>query len=245
MTANNASLEVLREPQPVVSVANVTCGYGRTTVLRDVSVALQPGSFTALVGPNGAGKTTLVRAISGHLPISSGRISISDAEVTRLPAHHRAAAGMCLIPEGRGIYKGLTVMENLRMQARRHSLEEGLELAFGAFPVLERRLGQKAGTLSGGEQQMLAMSAAYMSRPKVVIVDEASTGLAPVVVDQVFLSLAALARGGVTLLVVDQYANRILGMADYAYVLGRGSVAYQGRAADLLRSNLFEKYLAE
>jgi branched-chain amino acid transport system ATP-binding protein len=221
----------------------VTAGYGSTTVLRDVSLRVPAGEVTALLGPNGAGKTTLLRTISGFVPTTGGRIRMYGQEVGRMRPDRRAGLGLCHVPEGRGIFRGLTVRENLLMQAGRGTEADSIERAVSAFAILGDRLAQRAGTLSGGQQQMLAMAAAYVRDPSLVIVDEASLGLAPIVVDEIFTFLADRASGGAALLIVDQFVARALAMATSAYVLQRGTVVYSGSAADLLDGDLFERYL--
>jgi branched-chain amino acid transport system ATP-binding protein len=211
-------------------------------VLRNVSLVVPAGSVVALLGPNGAGKSTLLRAISGLLPIGEGSLRVAGQDVTKQPAQRRFANGLCHVPEGRGVFRGLTVRENLRLQAIAGAESEALERAVAAFPILGRRLGQRAGTLSGGEQQMLAM-AAYVRRPKLVLVDEASLGLAPIIVDEIFGFLKQCTLEGAALLIVDQFARRALEMASTAYVLRRGRIVHDGSAADLLDSDLFDSYL--
>ncbi|MFE1795891.1 ABC transporter ATP-binding protein [Streptomyces sp. NPDC059517] len=230
---------------PALELRDVSARYGETTVLRDVSLTVRPGRVTALIGPNGAGKTTSLRVASGLLAPAAGQVLVDGADVTRTAPHRRAGLGLCHIPEGRGIYRNLTVRENLAMMAARGAVEEGIEKAAAAFPVLGNRLGQKAGTLSGGEQQMLALSAAHLRSPHLVLVDEPSLGLAPIVVDLVFEFLETLKSEGIALLLVDQYALRSLKVADTAYVLRRGRIAYSGDAATLLDGNMFEQYIGE
>ncbi|MFE7069101.1 ABC transporter ATP-binding protein [Streptomyces sp. NPDC057620] len=230
---------------PALELRDVSARYGETTVLRDVSLTVRPGRVTALIGPNGAGKTTSLRVASGLLAPAAGQVLVDGADVTRTAPHRRAGLGLCHIPEGRGIYRNLTVRENLAMMASRGAVEEGIEKAAAAFPVLGNRLGQKAGTLSGGEQQMLALCAAHLRRPHLVLVDEPSLGLAPIVVDLVFEFLETLKAEGIALLLVDQYALRSLKVADTAYVLRRGRIAYSGDAAPLLDGNMFEQYIGE
>jgi branched-chain amino acid transport system ATP-binding protein len=224
-------------------VRGLEAGYGTTTVLRDVSLRAPAGSVTALLGPNGAGKTTLLRTISGFLPASAGTIEMAGQDVTRWRPHRRAASGLCHVPEGRGIFRGLSVRENLLMQAGRRSEDEAIERAASAFPILGQRLSQRAGTLSGGQQQMLAMAAAYVRDPLLVLVDEASLGLAPIVVDEIFEFLEQRTADGTALLIVDQFVTRALQMASAAYVLQRGTIAFEGSADELLQGDVFERYL--
>ncbi|MDT9592146.1 ABC transporter ATP-binding protein [Nocardioides zeae] len=228
-----------------LELRGVDCSYGDTQVLRDVSLVVRPGRVTALIGPNGAGKTTSLRVASGLLRPTTGTVLLGGEDITGVPTHRRSTRGLCHVPEGRGVYRNLTVQENLTMQAPRGTVAAGIERATAAFPVLGQRLQQKAGTLSGGEQQMLSLSAAYLRNPSVVLVDEPSLGLAPIIVDVVFEFLQTLGAEGVSLLLVDQFAIRSLSIADHAYVLRRGRVAYDGPADELLDGNMFEQYIGE
>jgi branched-chain amino acid transport system ATP-binding protein len=230
---------------PALELKDVSASYGTTAVLRKVSLTVAPGSVTALIGPNGAGKTTSLRVASGLMKPSSGEVLVDGVDVTKTSAARRAKSGMCHVPEGRGVYRNLTVKENLLMQASTTSAKESIDIATSVFPRLGERLSQKAGTLSGGEQQMLALSAAYVAQPKLVLVDEPSLGLAPIIVDLVFDFLKTLREKGVALLLVDQYALRTLAIADHAYVLRRGEIAYDGEAAALLQGNMFEQYIGD
>jgi branched-chain amino acid transport system ATP-binding protein len=226
-----------------LALQGVHAGYGTTTVLRDVTLRVPAGAVTALLGPNGAGKTTLLRTVSGFVPASSGHVHIGGEDVTALRPHRRAALGLCHVPEGRGVFRGLSVRENLLMQAGRGSEREAVDRAASAFPILGERLDQRAGTLSGGQQQMLAMAAAYVRNPSLVLIDEASLGLAPIVVDEIFAFLEQRTAEGAALLIVDQFVTRALEMASTAYVLHRGTVAFEGSADELLRGDVFERYL--
>jgi branched-chain amino acid transport system ATP-binding protein len=228
---------------PAVAVEGLTTGYGRTLVLRDLSLTVPEGEVTALLGSNGAGKTTLLRAICGFLPAMKGTVRVLGEDVTRLAPHRRFAAGLCHIPEGRGVFRSLTVRENLAMQATRGGEKAAVERAAAAFPILGERVAQIAGTLSGGQQQMLAMAAAYVRNPRLVLVDEPSLGLAPIVVDEIFEFLQRIVAEGSSLLLVDQFAVRVLEMASTAYVLRRGRVAYQGSAKALADSDVFGQYM--
>ena len=235
------------DPAPGVPAAlelsGVTCGYGRTVVLRDVSVTVSAGQVVALLGPNGAGKTTLLRTVSGFLRPSRGRVSLFGEDVTGTSAYRRFDRGLCHIPEGRGVFRSLSVKENLTMQARKGQETEAIARAVDAFPILGSRMGQLARTMSGGEQQMLAMAAAYLRDPKLVLVDEASLGLAPLIVDQIFGFMERIAAEGAALLVVDQFAVRALAMADRAYVLSRGAITYAGPPSALSEQELVKHYL--
>jgi branched-chain amino acid transport system ATP-binding protein len=224
-------------------VSGLETGYDGTTVLRDVSLTVPAGEVTALLGPNGAGKSTLLRAVSGFLPASKGSITLFGEDVTKHAAHRRFAAGLCHVPEGRGVFRSLTVRENLLMQARKGEEGEAIERATSAFRILEERMGQVAGTLSGGQQQMLAMASAYVRNPRLVLVDEASLGLAPLVVEEIFAFLHRITTEGAALLIVDQFVMRALGMATTAYVLRRGEVVYAGNARELADGDLFSHYV--
>ena len=239
-TATDQGPTPIQEPALVVS--GLEAGYGTTTVLRNVSLQVAAGEVTALVGPNGAGKSTLLRTVAGLLPATKGSVELFGTTVTRTAAHRRFAAGLCLVPEGRGIFRSLSVRENLVMQSRTGEESTAIERATDAFPILRERLGQTAGTLSGGQQQMLSMAAAYVRSPKLVLVDEASLGLAPLVVDEIFDFLGQLPARGTSLLVVDQFVTRALQLASTAYVLRQGEVVYSGSAGDLLDGDLFSHY---
>ncbi|WP_067673033.1 ABC transporter ATP-binding protein [Nocardia miyunensis] len=230
---------------PALELRGVSASYGTTAVLRDVSLRVAPGSATALLGPNGAGKTTTLRLASGLMKPSTGTVELFGKDITGTAPHRRANDGLCHIPEGRGVYRNLTVRENLAMQSTKATGKDAVDKAISAFPVLGKRLSQKAGTLSGGEQQMLALSAAYLSEPRVVLVDEPSLGLAPIIVDTVFEFLNTLRSSGIGLLLVDQFALRVLEIADHAYVLRRGAIVYDGDPQTLLDGNMFEKYVGE
>jgi branched-chain amino acid transport system ATP-binding protein len=221
----------------------IVAGYGDATVLRDVDLAVPPASVVALLGPNGAGKTTLLRAASGLLPLWRGTIALDDVDVTHCQAHALAAAGICHVPEGRGVFPGLSVRENVLLQAKPGREAAALERATSVFPVLGRRLGQLAGTLSGGEQQMLALSRAYVSNPSVVLLDEVSMGLAPKIVDEIFEFLERLKDEGVSLLLVEQYVTRALALADYVYLLHKGEVTFRGEPSELDHADVFREYL--
>jgi branched-chain amino acid transport system ATP-binding protein len=231
------------DAQPALRLSGLAGGYGQTAVIRGLSLEVGPGSVTALLGPNGAGKTTLLKIVSGLLHATSGSILLGGKDVTHAATNRRIADGLCHIPQGRGVFRNLTVRENLVMQSVRRHESEAIEKAVSIFPVLKQRLGQPAGLLSGGEQQMLALSRAYVRDARVILVDEPSFGLAPIVVDAVFGHLQTISKQGVALLLVDQFVTRALEIAQSVYVLGRGEVVFAGTAADLRRSDLFERYL--
>lgn len=231
---------------PALELRNIEASYGQTAVLRGVSIKVQPGTVTALIGPNGAGKSTSLRVASGLMKPTSGEVLLHGQKVNHKSAARRAKGGLCHVPEGRGVYRNLTVRENLLMQSSTTGdSRESIDIAAEVFPRLGERLSQKAGTLSGGEQQMLALSAAYVAKPSIVLVDEPSLGLAPIIVDAVFEFLKTLRTKGISLLLVDQYALRTLAIADHAYVLRRGEIVYDGDAAGLVEGNMFERYIGE
>jgi branched-chain amino acid transport system ATP-binding protein len=227
----------------VLEITSVCAGYGRTEVLRDVSLQVPQGSVAALLGPNGAGKTTLLRAASGLLRPSRGVVAVRGEDVTRCAPHERTRRGLCLIPEGRGVFPHLTVRENLLLWVPPWQKDRRLDKALEAFPVLAERLDQLAGTMSGGQQQMLALSRCYLSHPSVVLLDEVSMGLAPRIVDEIFEALRRLANSGVALLLIEQYVSLALEMADVVYVLNRGEVAFSGPPTALDGDELMKRYL--
>jgi branched-chain amino acid transport system ATP-binding protein len=222
---------------------SLTIGYGGSAVVHDVTLEVPQGGAVALLGPNGAGKSTLLRAAAGLLRPMSGRVVLVGSDVTKERVDERARRGLCGIPDGRGVFPSLTVRDNLILQSDRHRQQEAIQLATDAFPILGARLKQVAGTLSGGEQQMLALSRAYVSDPRVVLVDEVSLGLAPVVVDQLFDFLSTLLARGTALLIVEQYVSRALGIAAEVYVLSRGRVVLQAASSQVSEADLFERYL--
>ena len=228
---------------PLLELDRVTAGYGGAVVLRDVSLSVAASGVVALLGPNGAGKTTLLRTAAGLLRPMTGRVRLAGADVTGRPAHEIARAGLCHLPEGRGIFPSLTVRENLLLAAPRSRQSEAVEVAGEKFPVLEKRLRQLAGSLSGGEQQMLALARAFLAEPKLVVVDEPSLGLSPIVVEQIFQSLQSIVDTGVGLLLVEQYVNRALELADTAYILNRGEIVFSGPASEVSGTAVFEQYL--
>jgi branched-chain amino acid transport system ATP-binding protein len=226
-----------------LALAGVSAGYGGVTVLRGVDLVVPAGSIVALLGPNGAGKTTLLRTASGLLRPTAGRVLVGGRDVTGRAPNKRARAGLCLIPEGRGIFRSLTVRENLRMLVPPWRSDNSVDRALDAFPVLRQRLGQIAGTLSGGQQQMLALARTYLADPEVILLDEVSMGLAPKVVGEIFETLHDLAGHGVALLLVEQYINRALEMADQVVLLDRGRVVFDGSPADLDEDTVVKRYL--
>jgi branched-chain amino acid transport system ATP-binding protein len=226
----------------MLALESVVGGYGETTVLRDISLTVPEASVVALLGANGAGKTTVMRVASGELRPRAGRVVMDGHDISTAPPFRRWKLGVCHIPEGRAVFPGLTVRENLVTFAKAGA-DEALTRATEAFPVLAQRMGQRAGTLSGGEQQMLALARAYVTEPRVVLLDEVSMGLAPKVVDDIFAFIGLLASTGASLLLVEQYVTRALELADHVYVMSRGRVTFSGPPADLDEENVLAGYL--
>ena len=210
--------------------------YGQVEALKGVTLGVDRGEIVALIGANGAGKTTTLKMISGVRPARRGRLRFDGVDITKMPGHLRVSLGLSQAPEGRGIFPGMSVIENLEMGAydRRDSLDEDFERVFTLFPRLAERRGQMGGTLSGGEQQMLAIGRALMARPKVLLLDEPSMGLAPMLVSQIFAIIKEINEQGTTVLLVEQNAVQALSLADRAYVLELGRVVREAPAGDLL-----------
>jgi branched-chain amino acid transport system ATP-binding protein len=226
----------------MLSLHGVDVGYGGASVVRQVTLHVPGSSVVALIGANGAGKTTLLRAVAGELAPSSGRIVFDGIDLTHASPSTRAAAGVCYVPEGHSIFPSLSAKENLDLFAGRDA-GGSMDRVMHAFPRLAARLRQRAGTLSGGEQQMLAMARAFLSDPKVVLLDEASMGLAPMIVDEIFESLERLAATGVSLLIVEQYVAKVTSIADYVCVLAQGRLSFVGEPAEIDRIDLAAAYL--
>ena len=227
-----------------LQIRGITAGYERSTVLHDVNIEVSSGSVVALIGANGAGKTTLLRTTAGLIKPTAGEILLDGLDVTKWPEHRRSGNGLCLIPEGRGVFRALTVSENLRIQLPRKAPRNAIEKVIDVFPILGQRLSQRAGTLSGGEQQMLALSRAYLCNPKVVLLDELSMGLAPVIVQQIFASIRKLADEGISMLIVEQYIDQVLALADNVVILTRGKVSFSGPKETLDRDAVLRGYLS-
>lgn len=222
---------------------NVSAGYDTGRVLHDVSLVVPPGAVVALLGPNGAGKTTLLRVASGLLRAQSGEVLLDGRKLTAAPTHAFAAAGVCHVPEGRGIFATLSVADNLVLQSPPGREKKSRERVTRVFPRLGERLDQPAGTLSGGEQQMLALARAYLAEPRVVLLDEVSMGLAPKIVDEIFDYLKLLAGSGASLLLVEQYVSRALELADYVYLMNGGRIVFAGEPCELDEARLAASYL--
>lgn len=229
----------------ILEVKEVTSGYGDVQILWGVSLGLEEGSMTALVGANGVGKTTLLRTVVGLLRPWQGHILFEGEDISKLPPHAKAERGLILVPEGRQLFTHMTVYENLMMgatpQRARSQAKRNLELVYEMFPRLKERQHQQAGTLSGGEQQMLAVARGLMGAPKVLMIDELSLGLAPILVLQLFESLRRLREEGITVLIVEQNVQMALAVTDYAYVLAEGKVELEGPSRQLARNPHIQK----
>jgi branched-chain amino acid transport system ATP-binding protein len=223
---------------PLLELTDLRVAYGRIEALRGVSLSLRVGERLALIGANGAGKTTLLKAVAGLLPVLDGRVQLQGADVTTQAAHLRLPQGMALVPEGRGIFADLTVHENLLMGAYCRdddAIDSDLDSQYRRFPRLAERREQAAGTLSGGEQQMLAIGRALMGRPRLLLLDEPSMGLAPIMVERIFAVLREVCADGVTLLLVEQNARLAMQLCERTVVLEHGAVSLQGDSAELAR----------
>ncbi|HLF40327.1 MAG TPA: ABC transporter ATP-binding protein [Acidimicrobiia bacterium] len=226
-----------------LEIRGLRAGYGRTEVLHGVDLTVPEGSTVVLLGPNGAGKSTLLKTVAGLVGVSHGEIRFRGRAVTRAAAHARARQGICLIPEGRGIFRRLTVRENLVVHADAGAARAAVDRAAALFPILGERLDQQAGTMSGGQQQMLALARAFVTEAPLILADELSMGLAPVVVDDIFEALATLRAQGRSLLLVEQYVERAVDVADYVYILGQGTVVFAGEPAECTSGAVFARYL--
>ncbi|CAB4844016.1 MAG: ATP-binding cassette domain-containing protein [Actinobacteria bacterium] len=222
-----------------LEIKDLRVHYGKIEAIKGVSVVVNQGEIVTLIGANGAGKTTILKTISGLRPVSSGSITFDGEDINKIPAHKRVDLGISQVPEGRGIFPGMTVLENLEMgkfnrKDRKAEMDEDLERVYTLFPRLKERAGQAGGTLSGGEQQMLAMGRALMARPKVLLLDEPSMGLAPQMIANIFRIITEINKQGVTILLVEQNAQQALQRAHRAYILETGNVTKEAAAADLL-----------
>jgi branched-chain amino acid transport system ATP-binding protein len=229
----------------VLQVRDLAVSYGRVPAVHDIGLSLEAGSIGAVVGSNGAGKSTLLRAIAGLNRIGRGSIELDGRPIHALAAHQRVPLGLSLVPEGRHLFPRLTVQRNLELGAftrhDRHEVAESLERVMGIFPILQQRRLQAAGTLSGGEQQMVAIARGLMSRPRLLLLDEPSWGIAPMLVAKIFETIQAINQGGVSILLVEQNVKRALSIAHRATVIQTGRVVAEGTAADLLQSDLVRR----
>ena len=234
----------------MLEVRDLQVYYGMIHAIKGISFDVNQGEVIALIGANGAGKTTTLHTITGLLAPKSGSVLFEGKDITKVPAHKIVSMGMAHVPEGRRVFAELSVYENLKMGAYtrkdKKEIEESLANVYKRFPRLEERKNQKAGTLSGGEQQMLAMGRALMSKPKIILMDEPSMGLSPIFVNEIFDIIRAVSESGTTVLLVEQNAKKALSISDRAYVLETGTITMSGKAKDLLEDEAVKKaYLGE
>lgn len=227
--------------QFTLEIADLFAGYGAISVLNGVSLTVRQGTITTLLGTNGAGKTTLMRALCGLIAASGGTIRLDGRDITSMPSHDRVGAGLVLVPEGRLIFPKMNVEHNLRLGAisarARAKAADSLEAVYTRFPRLRERCFQLAGTMSGGEQQMLAVGRGLMGNPRLILLDEPTLGLAPIMVKEVFKMIEELKREGFTILLAEQNAQKAMDVADYAYVLDHGRIGLQGASVELTHSD--------
>jgi len=234
----------------MLEIHDIEVFYGMIHAIKGVSFQVNEGEVIALIGANGAGKTTILHSITGLIAPKKGQIVFEGQDITSTPAHKIVSMGMAHVPEGRRVFAQLTVLENLKMGAftrkDKDEIEESMIRVYKRFPRLEERKNQMAGTLSGGEQQMLAMGRALMSRPRIILMDEPSMGLSPIFVNEIFDIIREVSEGGTTVLLVEQNAKKALAIADRAYVLETGKIVLDGKAEDLLNDDSVKKaYLGE
>lgn len=234
----------------MLEVKDLQVYYGMIQAIKGVSFHVEKGEVIALIGANGAGKTTILHTVSGLLPPKSGSVVFEGKDIIKVPGHKIVSMGMAHVPEGRRVFAQLSVLQNLRMGAYTRSdkeeINETLNMVFERFPRLAERQNQLAGTLSGGEQQMLAMGRALMSHPKLILMDEPSMGLSPIFVNEIFKMIQDVSKSGTTVLLVEQNAKKALSIADRAYVLETGNIVLEGNAEDLLNDDSIRKaYLGE
>lgn len=234
----------------MLEVKDLQVYYGMIHAIKGVSFHVNEGEIIALIGANGAGKTTILHTITGLLAPKGGQVVFEGKDITKTPAHKIVELGMAHVPEGRRVFAQLSVYQNLKMGAYTRSdkneVEESLEMVYKRFPRLEERKNQMAGTLSGGEQQMLAMGRALMSKPRIILMDEPSMGLSPILVNEIFDIIQSVSASGTTVLLVEQNAKKALAIADRAYVLETGKISLDGNAKDLLNDDSIKKaYLGE
>jgi len=234
----------------MLEVKDLEVCYGVIQAIKGISFEVNEGEVIALIGANGAGKTTTLHTITGLLSPKSGSVIFNGQDITKIPAHKIVSLGMAHVPEGRRVFAQFTVLQNLKMGAYtrtdKSEIEESLEMVYKRFPRLEERKNQLAGTLSGGEQQMLAMGRALMSRPKIILMDEPSMGLSPILVNEIFDIIQSVSASGTTVLLVEQNAKKALAIADRAYVLETGKIVLDGDAKVLMNDDSIKKaYLGE
>ena len=229
---------------PLLCVDRLTTGYGRIEVIHDLTFDVPEGAVVALLGPNGAGKSTVLRALSGGLPVWRGSVRFCGRRIDGRTPYAIATSGLTLVPEGRGVFPGLTCADHLAIAARAsRSGPSRVEEALDAFPALREMKNRKAGTMSGGEQQMLALSRAFIAKPRLLLLDEISMGLAPIIVDRLYDGVTRLRDSGVTLLVVEQHLTHALAVADLVYVMAKGRIAFVGEPGELQASTMGDQYL--
>ena len=234
----------------MLEIQNLEVNYGMIRALKGISFKVDEGEVIALIGANGAGKTTALHTITGLLPAASGSIMFNGVDITRVPAHRIVTMGMAHVPEGRRVFSNLSVLQNLKMGAYTRNdkteVERNLEMVFSRFPRLKERQNQLSGTLSGGEQQMLAMGRALMSNPRIILMDEPSMGLSPILVNEIFDIIEKVKADGTTVLLVEQNAKKALSISDRGYVLETGNIVLEGKASELLDNEQIRKaYLGE
>lgn len=234
----------------LLEIKDLEVSYGVIKAIKGISFDVNEGEVIALIGANGAGKTTILHTITGLIPADRGSVQFEGKEITKVPAHKIVGMGMAHVPEGRRVFANLTVLQNLKMGAYtrkdKNEIEQTLETVYTRFPRLKERQNQMAGTLSGGEQQMLAMGRALMSHPKIILMDEPSMGLSPIFVNEIFDIIQSVSASGTTVLLVEQNARKALSIADRAYVLETGNIVLEGKADELLHNDAIRKaYLGE
>ena len=234
----------------MLEIKDIEVYYGMIQAIKGISFEVNEGEVIALIGANGAGKTTTLHTITGLLSPKKGSVIFEGKDITKVPAHKIVSLGIAHVPEGRRVFAELTVYENLKMGAYtrkdKDEIEKTLEMVYKRFPRLEERKNQLAGTLSGGEQQMLAMGRALMSHPKIIVMDEPSMGLSPILVNEIFDIIQEVSKGGTTVLLVEQNAKKALSIADRAYVLETGNIVLSGDAKELMNNESIKKaYLGE
>ena len=234
----------------MLEIKDLEVCYGVIRAIKGISFEVNQGEVIALIGANGAGKTTILHTITGLVPAKSGSILFEGKELTKTPAHKIVSMGMAHVPEGRRIFQQLSVLENLKLGAYtrkdKNEIAQSLKMVYERFPRLEERKNQVAGTLSGGEQQMLAMGRALMSKPRIILMDEPSMGLSPLLVTEIFDIIKVISESGTTVLLVEQNAKKALSIADRAYVLETGNIMLSGKASDLMNNESVQKaYLGE
>lgn len=234
----------------LLEIKNLQVNYGMIQAIKNVDFHVEEGEVVALIGANGAGKTTILHTVSGLLTPVQGSVIFDGTDITKIPGHKIVSMGMAHVPEGRRVFANLSVLQNLKMGAftrkDKNEIEDSLQYVFSHFPRLDERRKQLAGTLSGGEQQMLAMGRALMSKPRIILMDEPSMGLSPIFVNEIFDIIQTVSKSGTTVLLVEQNAKKALSIADRAYVLETGKIVMEGKASELLNNEDIKKaYLGE